>query len=145
MQIYATDPLFAWVRLEDPPQLATLRRLLEALPDQALQGGRDRTDSPVSLSARSDDDTGMSQPHTRRRPGWRHEEWAYRGAAGRPAGRRGCAPSHPSSGWSCPEEGLNPENEPPGLAIQTYRADIATLRRRGKSGGDSSGSVQGVE
>jgi hypothetical protein len=53
MQLYATDPLFAWARLEDHPQLDTLRQLLQALPDQELlQGlrsarGRGRDDYPV--------------------------------------------------------------------------------------------------
>jgi hypothetical protein len=39
MRLHATDPLFAWARLEDHPQLATLRQLLELLPDQDLLAG----------------------------------------------------------------------------------------------------------
>jgi len=39
MQLHATDPLFAWARLEDHPQLATLRQLLAVLPDQELLAG----------------------------------------------------------------------------------------------------------
>jgi Transposase DDE domain len=42
MRLYATDPLFAWARLEDHPQLSTLRQLLELLPDQALLDGLER-------------------------------------------------------------------------------------------------------
>jgi hypothetical protein len=37
--LYVTDPLFAWARLDDHPQLATLRQLLELLPDQELLDG----------------------------------------------------------------------------------------------------------
>jgi hypothetical protein len=39
MLIYVTDPLFAWARLEDHPQLSTLKQLHEALPDEALLAG----------------------------------------------------------------------------------------------------------
>jgi DDE family transposase len=52
---YATDPLFAWARLEDHPQRATLRPLLEILPDQQLLDGleqargRGRHDFPVPV------------------------------------------------------------------------------------------------
>jgi hypothetical protein len=42
MRLHATDPLFAWARLEDHPQLSTLRSLLEVLPDQALLDGLER-------------------------------------------------------------------------------------------------------
>ena len=55
MQLYATDPLFAWARLEDHPDLSTLRQLLEVLPDQALLDGlhkargKGRDDFPVSV------------------------------------------------------------------------------------------------
>jgi hypothetical protein len=55
MRLYATDPLFAWARLEDHPQLSTLRQLLEVLPDQALLDGlrkargRGRDDFPVEV------------------------------------------------------------------------------------------------
>src|SRR5262249_36236923 len=55
MQLHATDPLFAWARLEDHPHLSTLRQLLEVLPDQALLDGLDkargkgRDDFPVSV------------------------------------------------------------------------------------------------
>jgi hypothetical protein len=42
MRLHDTDPLFAWARLEDHPQLATLRRLLETLPDQNLLDGLER-------------------------------------------------------------------------------------------------------
>lgn len=53
MRLYTTDPLFAWARLEDHPQLQTLRRLLQALPDDALLAGlrqargRGRDDFPI--------------------------------------------------------------------------------------------------
>jgi hypothetical protein len=53
MQLYTTDPLFAWARLEDHPQLATVRELLEVLPDQELleqlqrSRGKGRDDYPV--------------------------------------------------------------------------------------------------
>jgi len=55
MQLYATDPLFAWARLEDHPELSTLRQLLAVLPDQALLDGLDkargkgRDDFPVAV------------------------------------------------------------------------------------------------
>jgi hypothetical protein len=55
MRLYATDPLFAWARLEDHPQLATLRELLEILPDQQLLDGleqargRGRNDFPIPV------------------------------------------------------------------------------------------------
>jgi hypothetical protein len=55
MQLYATDPLFAWARLEDHPDLSTLRQLLEVLPDQALLAGlhkargKGRDDFPVAV------------------------------------------------------------------------------------------------
>lgn len=55
MQLYVTDPLFAWARLEDHPELSTLRQLLEILPDQALLDGLDaargkgRDDFPVRV------------------------------------------------------------------------------------------------
>jgi Transposase DDE domain len=39
MDVYVTDPLFAWARLEDHPQLATLRDLLATLPDADLLAG----------------------------------------------------------------------------------------------------------
>src|SRR5215813_11848714 len=39
MQLHATDPLFAWLRLEDHPALSTLRDLLALLPDEALLQG----------------------------------------------------------------------------------------------------------
>lgn len=42
MQLYATDLVFAWARLEDHPQLATVRDLLAALPDADLLDGRRR-------------------------------------------------------------------------------------------------------
>jgi DDE family transposase len=42
MRLHAADPLFAWARLEDHPQLSTLRLLLEVLPDQALLEGLER-------------------------------------------------------------------------------------------------------
>jgi hypothetical protein len=53
MELHTTDPLFAWARLEDHPQLATLCQLLQALPDQdLLRGleqarGKGRDDYPV--------------------------------------------------------------------------------------------------
>jgi hypothetical protein len=55
MIVYATDPLFAWARLEDHPQLSTLRDLLAILPDQALLDGlrqargKGRDDFPVAV------------------------------------------------------------------------------------------------
>jgi len=55
MELYVTDPLFAWARLEDHPELSTLRQLLEVLPDQALLDGlekargKGRDDFPVSV------------------------------------------------------------------------------------------------
>jgi hypothetical protein len=55
MQLYATDPLFAWARLEDHPELSTLRQLLEVLPDQELLDGleqargKGRDDFPVRV------------------------------------------------------------------------------------------------
>jgi hypothetical protein len=39
MHLFVTDPLFAWLRLEDHPQLSTLRQLLEVLPDRDLLDG----------------------------------------------------------------------------------------------------------
>jgi hypothetical protein len=39
MQLYASDPLFSWARLDDHPQLSTLKLLLESLPDQQLLDG----------------------------------------------------------------------------------------------------------
>src|SRR3954453_1873300 len=53
MRLFATDPLFAWLRLEDHPQLSTLAQLLQVLPDQQLLDGlrrargRGRNDFPV--------------------------------------------------------------------------------------------------
>jgi hypothetical protein len=53
MQLYVTDPLFAWARLDDHPHLSTLAELLQALPDAPLlEGlrrarGRGRDDYPV--------------------------------------------------------------------------------------------------
>jgi Transposase DDE domain/Transposase domain (DUF772) len=53
VQLYATDPLFAWAKLEDHPQLVTVRLLFEALPDQELLDGlrrargKGRDDYPV--------------------------------------------------------------------------------------------------
>jgi hypothetical protein len=55
LRLHATDPLFAWARLDDHPQLATLRRLLEVLPDQTLLAGlrqargRGRDDFPIDV------------------------------------------------------------------------------------------------
>jgi Transposase DDE domain len=55
MRLYVTDPLFAWIRLEDHPHLTTLCRLLEVLPDDdLLRGlrqarGRGRDDFPVEV------------------------------------------------------------------------------------------------
>jgi hypothetical protein len=39
MQLYVTDPLFAWARLDDHPQLSTLATLLQELPDGPLLDG----------------------------------------------------------------------------------------------------------
>jgi len=53
MQLYVTDPLFAWARLDDHPHLSTLAELLQALPDGPLLDGlrrargRGRDDYPV--------------------------------------------------------------------------------------------------
>jgi hypothetical protein len=53
MLLHATDPLFAWAKLEDHPHLATLRQLFEVLPDQPLLAGlhqargRGRDDFPI--------------------------------------------------------------------------------------------------
>jgi hypothetical protein len=55
MDVYVTDPLFAWARLEDHPELSTLRQLLEVLPDQELLDGleqargKGRDDFPVRV------------------------------------------------------------------------------------------------
>jgi hypothetical protein len=55
MQLHVTDPLFAWVRLEDHPALSTLRDLLACLPDEALlhglrqARGNGRDDYPVEV------------------------------------------------------------------------------------------------
>lgn len=55
MQLYVTDPLFAWARLEDHPQLSTLAELLQALPDGPLLDGlrrargHGRDDYPVEI------------------------------------------------------------------------------------------------
>jgi hypothetical protein len=55
MKIPVTKPLFAWDALEDSPTLATIRRLLEAVPDDALLAslrqarGKGRNDYPVSM------------------------------------------------------------------------------------------------
>jgi hypothetical protein len=55
MILYATDPLFAWARLEDHPQLSTLKDLFEALPDRELLDGlqqargRGRDDFPIPV------------------------------------------------------------------------------------------------
>jgi hypothetical protein len=55
MRLHVTDPLFAWIRLEDHPHLATLARLLEILPDDDLlhglrqARGRGRDDFPVDV------------------------------------------------------------------------------------------------
>jgi len=39
MRIAATKPLFAWDCLEDSPSLATIRALLDAIPDAKLLDG----------------------------------------------------------------------------------------------------------
>jgi hypothetical protein len=55
MQLHVTDPLFAWARLDDHPELATLKLLLESLPDQELLDslqrarGHGRDDFPVAV------------------------------------------------------------------------------------------------
>lgn len=55
MRLHVTDPLFAWIRLDDHPHLATLCRLLDVLPDDdLLRGlrqarGRGRDDFPVEV------------------------------------------------------------------------------------------------
>jgi hypothetical protein len=53
MRLHATDPLFAWAKLDDHPQLSSLKLLLEILPDQELLDGlrqargKGRDDFPV--------------------------------------------------------------------------------------------------
>lgn len=55
MRLHATDPLFAWGRLEDHPTLLTLRDFLAAVPDQQLLDGlraargKGRNDYPLLL------------------------------------------------------------------------------------------------
>jgi Transposase DDE domain len=55
MQLYVSDPLFAWARLDDHPELSTLKLLLESLPDQQLLDGlrqargHGRDDFPVAV------------------------------------------------------------------------------------------------
>ena len=55
MRIYTTDPLFAWERLPDSPDLAALRFLLDLIPDRPLLAalqrhrGKGRNDYPVHL------------------------------------------------------------------------------------------------
>jgi hypothetical protein len=55
MQLYVSDPLFAWARLDDHPQLSTLKLLLESLPDAdlldglRLARGRGRDDFPITV------------------------------------------------------------------------------------------------
>jgi hypothetical protein len=55
MQLDVSDPLFAWARLDDHPQLSTLKLLLESLPDQDLLDGlrqargRGRDDFPLAV------------------------------------------------------------------------------------------------
>ena len=55
MRILATDPLFAWERLEDSPNLQTLRAVLHRIPDGPLleslrrARGRGRDDYPVEV------------------------------------------------------------------------------------------------
>lgn len=55
MKIAITKPLFAWDALEDSPSLKSIRRLLEAIPDQALlqslreARGKGRDDYPVEV------------------------------------------------------------------------------------------------
>ena len=39
MHIHAAQPLFAWGELEDYPTLATIRNLLDAVPNQRLLDG----------------------------------------------------------------------------------------------------------
>jgi hypothetical protein len=55
MLLHTTDPLFAWAKLEDHPQLDTLRELLHLLPDQELLDGlrsargHGRDDFPIDV------------------------------------------------------------------------------------------------
>lgn len=55
MRILSTDPLFAWEKLPDSPDLIALRNLLEMLPDQPLLAalrmhrGKGRDDYPVHV------------------------------------------------------------------------------------------------
>ena len=55
MILYTTDSLFAWNRLDDSPDLKTIRDFFEVLPDvrllEALQAhrGRGRNDRPIRV------------------------------------------------------------------------------------------------
>jgi len=55
MIIYTTDSLFAWNRLEDSPELNTIREFFESLPDGQLlealqlQRGKGRNDCPIRV------------------------------------------------------------------------------------------------
>jgi hypothetical protein len=55
MRIHVLQPLFAWDALEDSPSLATIRRFLEAVPDERLLAslqaarGKGRDDYPVRV------------------------------------------------------------------------------------------------
>ena len=55
MHLYTTDPLFAWEKLPDSPDLVVLRLLLDMLPDAPLLGalrayrGKGRNDYPVQV------------------------------------------------------------------------------------------------
>jgi hypothetical protein len=42
MQLHVSDPLFAWARLDDHPDLSTLKLLMESLPDRDLLDGLQR-------------------------------------------------------------------------------------------------------
>jgi hypothetical protein len=53
MRLHATDPLFAWARLEDHPQLSTLRHLLEL----ALDSER----PPTEEGPETDEQTGPTE------------------------------------------------------------------------------------
>lgn len=55
MHLYTTDPLFAWEKLPDSPDLVALRFLLDRLPDERLLSalrayrGKGRNDYPVQV------------------------------------------------------------------------------------------------
>ena len=55
MSLYSTDSLFAWNRLDDSPDLKTIRDFFEAIPDGRLvealatHRGKGRNDRPIRV------------------------------------------------------------------------------------------------